>query len=200
MKRQPKRAMKLIVALSSALIVGACGETQTAPQRPSPTNAPSRQVGDTSGTGLVLNSVTGLQLPLIGSLGDVVIDQVNITHLTLVEDVVGNIVGLEAEGVLKLTGGVLGSDVITEDFLTQVHIASSGPGRCDVLTVDLGPITVDALGTGVSVDIPQADVTPRASGALGSLLCSLGQALQPGVDAITSVVRELVNSINAILI
>lgn len=200
MKRERKRALKLILGLSGALLVGACGETPTATERPTPTNAPSRQVGDTSGTGLVLNSLTGLQLPLIGSLGDVVIDQVNITHLVLVEDVLGNIVGLKAEGVIKLTGGVLGTDVITEDFLTQVHVASSGPGQCDVLTVDLGPIAIDALGTAVSVDVPQADVTPSASGALGPPLCSLGQALQPGVRVITSVVRALVATINALLI
>lgn len=199
MKRDRKGTVKLIVALSGALIVAACSEPPTATQRLMPTDAPSMQAGDTSGTGLVLHSLTGLQLPLIGSLGDVVIDQVNLTHLVLVEDV-GNIVGLEAEGVLKLTGGVLGTDVITEDFLTQVHVASSGPGQCDVLTVDLGPITLDALGTGVSVDIPQADVTPRASGTLGSLLCSLGQALQPGVQVVTSTVRSLVDAINAILI
>jgi len=200
MKRDRKGTVKLILGLSGALIVAACSEPPTATQRLMPTGAPSRQVGDTSGTGLVLQSLTGLQLPLIGSLGDVVIDQVNLTHLVLVQDILGNIVGLEAEGVIKLTGGVLGTDVITEDFLTQVHVVSSGTGQCDVLTVDLGPITLDALGTGVSVDVPQADVTPRASGALGPLLCSLGQALQPGVQVVTSVVRSLVSLINALLI
>jgi hypothetical protein len=200
MKRDRKGTVKLIVGFSGALLVAACSDPPTTTQRLTPTNAPSRQVGDTSGTGLVLHSLTGLQLPLIGSLGDVVIDQVNLTHLVLVQDILGNIIGLKAEGVIKLTGGVLGTDVITEDFLTQVHVVSSGTGQCDVLTVDLGPITLDALGTGVSVDVPQADVTPSASGALGPLLCSLGQALQPGVHVLTSVVRSLVDAINALLI
>jgi hypothetical protein len=95
---------------------------------------------------------------------------------------------------------VLGTKVVTQDFLTQVNVASSGPGKCDVLTVDLGPITVDALGNAVSVDVPQAAVTPRASGALGSLLCALGSALQPPVSGATNAVRGLVNAINRLLI
>jgi hypothetical protein len=45
-----------------------------------------------------------------------------------------------------------------------------------VVTVDLGPITLDALGGQVSVDIPQATVNPFASGAVGPLLCSLVSA------------------------
>jgi hypothetical protein len=188
------------VAVAVAVVAGACAEAPTAPVPNASSLSPNAQRTEQRGTGLVLNSLTGLRLPLIGSLGDVVIDQVNITHLVLVEDVVGNIVGLQADGVIKLTGGVLGTDVVTEDFLTEVHVASSGPGQCKVLTVDLGPIALDALGTTVSVDVPQADVTPRASGALGPLLCALGQALQPTVSGLTAAVRGLVNAINALLI
>jgi hypothetical protein len=77
-------------------------------------------------------------------------------------------------------------------------VASSGPGKCDVLTVDLGPIAIDALGA-VSVDAPEAAVTPRSSGALGSLLCNLGNLLQPPVSGVTSAVRGLVNAINRII-
>jgi hypothetical protein len=189
----------IATAIALALGVGACADAPTFPRPSAQGVGPSAQRTE-RGTGLILESVTGLTLPLIGDLGDVVIDQANITQLVLVEDVVGNIVGVEAEGVLRLTGGVLGTDVVTEDFLTQVHVASSGPGQCDVLTVDLGPITVDALGEAVSVDVPQADVTPRASGALGPLLCGLGQALQPPVSGVTAAVRGLVNAINRLLI
>lgn len=185
--------------LAVALGVGACAEPPTAPTA-THTPPPASTQRNERGTGLVLDNLTGVRLPLIGQVGDVVIDQANITHLVLVEDVVGNIVGVEAEGVIRLTGGVLGTDVVTEDFLTQLHVASSGPGQCDVLTVDLGPITLDALGGAVSVDAPQADVTPRASGALGPLLCALGNALQPAVGGVTAAVRGLVNAINALLI
>src|SRR5436190_19120987 len=59
------------------------------------------------GTGLTLQSVTGLTLPLIGQLGDVNIDQAEITNFALVENTVGQIVGVQADGVLQLTGGVL---------------------------------------------------------------------------------------------
>src|SRR5688572_33151688 len=44
------------------------------------------------GSGLVLNSLTGVALPLIPiPLGDIVIDEAVITNLRLVEDVAGNI-------------------------------------------------------------------------------------------------------------
>jgi hypothetical protein len=127
------------------------------------------------GSGLTLNSITGVTLPLIGRLGDVVIDQAVLTNFALVENAVGAIVGLEVEGVLQLTGGVLGTDVITEDFNTIVSVTSSGPGQCDLITIDLGPIGIDALIA--SVDVPAATLTGRGSGAVGSLLCALGSLL-----------------------
>src|ERR687887_526368 len=73
------------------------------------------QVTAPPGSGLVLHSVTGLSLPLIGKLGDVTIKQAEITNFAVVE-ALGEIVGVKAEGVLQLTGGVLGSQVISEDF------------------------------------------------------------------------------------
>ena len=194
-----QRTRSVIVGLLSALVAGACADAPTSPVlEAGPANIAAQRPD--RGTGLILDNVTGVTLPLIGDVGDVVLDQANITRLVLVEDVVGNIVGVQAEGVLRLTGGVLGTDVVTEDFLTEVHVASSGPGQCQVLTVDLGPVAVDALGGLVSVDVPQADVTPRASGAVGPLLCGLGQVLQAPVSGVTAAVRGLVNAINAILI
>jgi hypothetical protein len=147
------------------------------------------------GTGLVLNSVTGLTLPLIGSLGDVNINQAVITNFALVENTVGQIVGLEATGVLKLTGGVLGTDVLTENFTTTASLTSSGPGQCDLITIDLGSISVDALAA--KVDIPAANLTARGSGAVGSLLCNLGSLLGGLTGGGTaSGAQGLVNAIN----
>lgn len=155
-------ALVLLVGLG----IGACAdETLT-----------DRVTREVKGTGLELDSITGLSVPLIGSLGDVVIDQAVITNFALVEDAVGAIIGLEAEGVLQLTGGVLGTDVVTEDFTTLVSVTSSGPGKCDLITIDLGEISVDALGL-ASVDVPAATLTGRGSGAVGSLLCNLGNLL-----------------------
>jgi hypothetical protein len=162
-----------IAALAVVLGLGACGDDVVSPDAAGG-ERPALQRRE--GTGLVLTSITGLALPLIGQLGEVVIDQAVITNFALVETVVGGIVGLEAEGVLQLTGGVLGTDVVREDFNTVVSVTSSGPGQCDLITIDLGPIGIDALGL-VTVDVPAASLTGRGSGAVGSLLCNLGNLL-----------------------
>jgi hypothetical protein len=153
-----------------------------------------------SGTGLVLDDVTGVSAPLIGQIGTVTINQAVITQLGVVQDLAGNIIGVDVTGTLQATGGALGTDVVTQNFTTDALILSSGNGQCDVLTVDLAPITLDALGGAVSVDVPQASVTPRASGAVGPLLCNLGSLLNAPVGQVTSAVRGIVNAINQILI
>jgi hypothetical protein len=196
------RTRNLTIALTIALALSACSEN---PVGPGTTSVSALGSGpafakSVSGTGLVLNDVTGLSLPLIGQLGTVTINQAVITQLGVVQDVAGNIIGVDANGVLQLTGGVLGTDVLTQNFSTDALILSSGQGQCDVLTVDLAPITLDALGGAVSVDVPQAAVTPRASGAVGPLLCNLGSLLNAPVGQVTSAVRGIVNAINRILI
>jgi len=179
-------------ALALPVVIGlACAEQPAAPNTthtPGPISAQT-----TRGTGLALRSVTGITLPLIGQLGDVTVDQAVLTNFALVENVVGQIVGVQAEGVLQLTGGVLGSDVVTEDFLTTVDVTSSGPGQCDIVRIDLGPIDVSALVA--QVDVPAATLTGRGSGAVGSLLCNLGQLLNP----VTQGVRGVVQSLNGLL-
>lgn len=144
----------------------------------------------------MLESLTGLTLPLIPiELGEVRIEQVVITDLKLVEDVVSGIVGVEAEGVLQLTGGVLGTDVVTEDFRTAVGITSTGPGQCELVRIDLAPIEVDILGEVATVDVPAAEVTGRGSGAVGSLLCTLGAllgGLSSGVDGVVNGINNLI--------
>jgi hypothetical protein len=199
MNRRTKGRQNLAIAVTVALGLGACADSPVAPNAATRQADSQIQAAKVEGTGLVLNSVTGLTLPLIGQVGDVVIDQVNVTRLVLVEDVVGNIVGVQAEGVIKLTGGVLGTDVVTEDFLTQVDVASSGPGQCDVVSLDLGPIALDLPLGLASVDVPAAQVTPRASGALGPLLCNLGSLLDGPLDQVTSAVRAIINAINRLI-
>jgi len=149
------------------------------------------------GSGLVLNSLTGVTLPLVGSLGDVIIDQVVITNFALVENTVGQIVGLEVTGTLQ---GVLTATgvQISEDFTSTVSVTSSGPGQCDLITVDLGPLTLDVLGL-VTADVPAASLTGRGSGAVGSLLCNLGNLLGgllggtiPGVGGIVNAINNLI--------
>jgi hypothetical protein len=185
-------------AVCLVLTLGACADQPSAPEAPA--IRPQAQVQPQEGTGIILESLTGLSLPLIGQLGTVVIDEAVITNLVLVEDVVGNIVGVEAEGVITFTGGVLGTDVITEDFATLLQVTSGGLGQCNVLSVDIGPLALDALGGLVSVDVPEAVVNTGSGGLLGQLLCALGQALQAPVSGATATIRQLVNLINAILI
>ena len=196
------RTRNLTIALTTALALSACSET---PVGPGTTSVSTLQSGpafakSVTGTGLVLDNLTGLSLPLIGQVANVTIDQAVITQLGVVQDLAGNIIGVDAQGVLQLTGSAIGTDVLTQNFDTQALILSSGNGQCDVLTIDLAPITLDALGSTVSVNVPQASVTARASGALGPLLCNLGSALNAPVGQVTSAVRGLVNAINRIII
>jgi hypothetical protein len=184
-------------SLAVAMSVGCTQDRVTAPVTADQTKLEQgsvRQQAAPPGSGLVLDSLTGLSVPLIGHVGDVNINQAVITNFALVENTVGQIVGLEANGVLQLTGGVLGTDVVTENFNTTVNVTSSGPGKCDLITIDLGPINVDALGV-ATVDVPAATLTSRSSGALGSLLCNLGSAL----SGITSGVAGLVQAINNLI-
>ena len=192
-----KRMIRCVLALGLAAIGGCAGENDPLPERPAVAHVKQAQ-----GTGIILDSLTGLTVPIIGlPLGDVVVDQAILTNLILVEDVVGNIVGLQAEGVLQLTGGVLGTNVITEDFRTEVRVASSGFGQCEVITIDLAPITLDVLGGVASVDLPEASVGAQGSGALGPLLCALGQFLEvPVQDVVVPVVRALIRAIDLLLL
>src|SRR5687768_16729402 len=171
-------------SLVLALALGACADSPVSvPVTPDEESLSPQNVADPSlhvqadGSGLVLESLTGVALPLIPiELGDVIIDQAVITNFVVVEDLVGNIIGLQAEGVLQLTGGVLGTDVITEDFVSRVTVTSSGPGQCEIITIDLGGVNIDALGL-ARAEIPAATLTGSGSGAVGTLLCLLGQAL-----------------------
>lgn len=182
------RFAALVLPLALGL---ACAEQPASPDATATIHSPMMQ--KRPGTGLILESVTGLSLPLIGQLGDVVIDQAELTNFAIVENVVGQIVGVEVEGVLQLTGGVLGTDIVSENFLTTVQVTSSGFGQCEVVTLDLGPIDVNALVA--QVDVPAATVTARGSGAVGSLLCALGQLLNPVTNGVRGIVQALNNLI-----
>jgi hypothetical protein len=176
-------------AFAALLALGlACAEQPVGPRDSARDDMPSLQLQQ-PGSGLELENITGVALPLIGSLGEVVIDEAIIANFAIVEGAVGQIVGVEAEGVLQLTGGILGTEVVTENFRTIVSVTSSGPGQCDLVTLDLGPIDVSALVA--EVNVPAATVTGRGSGAVGSLLCNLGQLLNPVTNGARGVVQAL---------
>jgi hypothetical protein len=192
------KTRKATLALLLVLGIGACGDTPLAPEAAPPDGLVPSAQKKVNGTGLVLESLTGVSAPIVGQLAEVVIDQAVITELFLVEDIVSGVIGLEAEGVLQLTGGVLGTDVVTQNFRTEVDVTSSGPGKCSLLTVDLGPIAVNALNL-AEVDAPVATVDARGSGAVGSLLCNLGNLLSGVVGGATRGVQGLVNAINRVI-
>jgi hypothetical protein len=186
----------ILMPLAVAMSVGCTQERVTAPvtaDQVAVEQGSVRQQAAPPGSGLVLDSLTGISVPLIGSLGNVNINQAVITNFALVENTVGQVIGLEAEGVLQLTGGVLGTNVVTENFHTLVTVTSSGPGKCDLITIDLGPINVNALGV-ATVDVPAATLTGRGSGAVGSLLCNLGAVLSGLIGG--GAAGGLVNAIN----
>jgi hypothetical protein len=176
------RFMKVkLAAFALALGLGACADDPVSPPAAPPESALLQQ-GTFTGTGLVLNSLTGLTLPLIPiDLGTVTVNQAVITNFALIENTVGQIIGLEVSGVLQLTGGVLGTNVLTEDFTTTAKVtSSSGSGRCSLVSIDLGPINLGVLGGFVaSIDLPAATVNAGVSGAVGSILCSLANL--PGI-------------------
>jgi hypothetical protein len=173
-----KRGM---VALTLVLGLSACADHPTSPSVAAPEPQPLQQQGSFTGTGLVLNSLTKLTLPLIPiELGTITINQAVITNFQLIENTVGQIIGLEVSGVLELTGGLLGTNVVTEEFTTTAKVTSStGGGRCTLVGLDLGQISLDVLGGIASIDLPVATVNASASGAVGTLLCSL--ASLPGI-------------------
>ena len=78
-----------VLALTLALWGGACGESPMA-SRTAGEFGIQAQVAE--GSGLVLQSLTGITLPLIGRVGDVAVDEAVITNIRLVQDPIGQIV------------------------------------------------------------------------------------------------------------
>jgi hypothetical protein len=186
------------LAVTLALGIGACGEPVGPPEASAPGGWISLAPRRLNGTGLIVESLTGVSLPIVGPVVGILIDQAVITDLMLVEDVTGAIIGLEATGTVTGTLTATGVRVLEEEFTSTFGITSSGPGQCDVVTIDLGPLRLDALNL-VTTDVPIADVTVRGSGAVGSLLCNLGSLLSGAVGGVTSGVRGLVNAINRLI-
>jgi hypothetical protein len=163
-----------LLAVPLALGFSACSDSPAAPRRiASPAAAEAVKL---PGTGIVIKSPLWIGVPLIGQVGTVNIDQAVITNITLVENTVGQIVGLQVDGVLTLTAGVLGSDVLRVPFTTSAAVTPGGPGACSVVTLDLGQVHVDALVA--NIDIPALTVNGTGSGVVGTLLCRVAALLK----------------------
>ena len=177
----------LLPALALISVAG-CENAPTAPAvvAVSDVAVAAQRAGPPRGTGLVLENVITLPVDVVGEVPvsvDAVITGLQFSTLT----------GLNATFDLIAETEVAGTRIIREDLVAAVSLSSAGGrGGCEVVTVNLAPVNVDAAGLGV-VDIPAADVAARAEGAAGTLLCvvtRLVQALAP-IDAILGVVNAL---------
>jgi hypothetical protein len=179
---------KTLLPLALILGIGACSEQPTDPTGKALTEPVAYPKFD-RGTGLTLDNVTSTPIPL---LGDVVFNgEVVITQLAL--NAVG---GLEATGTITGTITALGIP-INQNFTTDVGISKTGSGgQCGVLTLDLAPINVDVLGQIVSVDLTAANIDAKATGTIGTLLCTLTSLLN---SAVGGAVNGVLNALNGLL-
>ena len=166
----------ILTSLPVLLAVAGCNTADIAAPEIARPDAPSLQAAR-KGSGLALDIVPDVTLPL-GLGGSITIDQAVLTNFAVVENTVGQVVGLRVTGTLTGTavdvlGGAVGLDA--QPFVADLNVTSSGPGQCSVVTLDLSNLNVDALGL-VTGTVP-ANVNVKGSGAVGSLLCNLGQSL-----------------------
>ena len=177
-----------VLSLALILGIGACSDQPTSPTALAMPGGPAYQTFN-RGTGLTLDNVTSTPIPL---LGDAVFNgEVVITQLAL--NAVG---GLEATGTI--TGTITAADIpIDQSFTTDLGISKTGSGgQCGVLSLDLAPIAVDAAGQTVSVDLTAAGVDAKATGPVGTLLCTLTNLLNRGVGG---AVNGVLNALNRLL-
>lgn len=189
-----------LLALPMALGFIGCSESPTAPRTAQPGSVMLQQAPP-KGTGLSVDIVPNVTLPL-GLGGSITIDQAVITNFALIENTVGQIVGLQVTGDLSGTavnalGGLVG--VNAQPFTATASVTSSGPGQCNLATIDLSNLNLNVLGL-VTGTLP-VNVTAKGSGAVGSLLCNLGQALSGIGSALgggggSSGAQGLVNALN----
>ena len=174
-----------------ALALGACSEAPLAPA-PEAARVAAPSAASAKGSGLTLDIVPTVTLPL-GLGGSVTINQAVVTNFALVENTVGQVIGLQATGTLSGTsvdalGNLVG--VSAAPFVADVAVTSSGPGQCSAVTLDLSSLNINGLGL-VTGTVP-ANIDVKSSGAVGSLLCNLGQAL----SGLGGGAQGLVNALN----
>jgi hypothetical protein len=189
-----------IPATFAVLFAAGCSDMPTSPDRSlAPSNAPSE----------ARKTRQAFAFPVDGVIPGGTFDgTAQITSLAL------NAAGqLEATGVLNGTATVAGiATAITGQTFTTLAVITEGaggvtttalsnntPGACDVLFLDLGPLSLDLLGLTVDLDEVVLDVNavPGAGNLLGNLLCTVVHLLDgPGVflQALENIL-DLINSI-----
>lgn len=190
-----KRRVALMLPL--ALGIAACTQDPVAPERGVTLEGPLLQAQRPArGTGIEVTSITDVSLPLVGRLDRLVVDQAVINEF-LLDRVAGAIVGLRVSGTINGALGALGTPVVDQQFTSTVSV-TPGRGGCRIVTIDLGPLHVDALSL-VTVDVEPFTVEGRGSGAVGSLLCTLGNLVSSVVGGVTRGVQGVVNALNRLI-
>jgi hypothetical protein len=120
----------------------------------------------------------------------------------------------EETGELLFSGTVTrASDGLSDTFedmpgtlsgeLTAAQFGSNEPGRCDILFLDLGPISLDLLG--LELDLSQIlldlDADPGAGNLLGNLLCAVtglldGAGLLADILGILDRINDILDLVN----
>jgi hypothetical protein len=186
----------VVLPLSLALGIGACSDNPVAPERRAIPDAPLMQ-RNPNATGLVVESLTGVGLPIIGTVDELVIDQAVLNNLVL-ENLVGGIVGLTVTGTVSGVVEATGAEIVDEQFTSTLTITPSGGGGCKAVDVDLGPINIDALGL-VTADVPTVSADAFASGAAGGLICALGNVVSGVVGGATRAVQGILATLNRLI-
>ncbi len=187
-----------VLALPLALGMGACSDNPVAPKRMAIPGGALMQANRPTGTGLVIESLTGVGLPIVGTVDELVIDQAVINNIVL-ENVIAGVIGLTVTGTINGVVEATGVEVVDQDFTTTLTITpGSGGGGCKAVMVDLGPIDIDVLGLAqVNADPVSADAF--ASGAAGSLICALGNVVSGVVGGATRAVQAILKTINNLI-
>ncbi|HEX2741627.1 MAG TPA: hypothetical protein VHM69_14375 [Rubrobacter sp.] len=154
----------------------------------SATSAQAKKPG--SGTG---------SLPVTGTLSDGGSFEGTISDLNASVNDAGDLV---VSGVLNGTATDAAGDVtqITDQAFTTTATLDQG-GACDILFLDLGPISLDLLG--LTVDLSQitldVNAVPGAGNLLGNLLCAVAGLLDNTGGGATNGIANLLNQIFSLL-
>ena len=110
--------------------------------------------------------------------------------------------GNRARRVVGTAVDVLGNTigVNVDPFTANVAVTSSGPGQCSLVTLNLSSLNLNVLGL-VTGQVP-VNVDVKGSGAVGSLLCNLGNLLSgllsggtgsPGAQGVVNAINNQIS-------
>ncbi len=182
---------RFFIGLTVAAAIAACTDRQPAglSDKGTATTAPSFQVNPKHASGLLTDvPVTGL-LP-----GGTFTGTMTITHFAMNGDQV------VASGVLTGASTIAGTVTPITQAFTDIPVALSGHhSRCEIVTLDLGPLHLDLLGLVVDLNEVVLDVAAEsgAGNLLGNLLCAVTHLLDgPGL---LGSIQNFLDRINALL-